>query len=393
MAIPLKLSATTEKNLLALIETEVHEGKTIEYKREIALAASEQKRKFVRTVTSFANASGGELIFGVEAVNGKPVAIKSLQGFDPDSSVLRLRDLIRAHIDPPLFGVEFQPVPVTDGWTLVVRIPRSWNPPHMVTFDSDNRFYTRDASGCVPMNLPEIREAFFVGKTTKDRLQQYRFQRLNTIRAGGLPWKSPSEPVAVLHALPFRSFVDEQQFSLSNLTMEDWRPPTQWRTCNPPTYDIDGIYGYEPRQDGTSVNHIFVSFSGCIEGLTARSLSNGNAKFIGNSNFEKQFIDFVPRCIEIFRRLEIDPPVALALTLLDVNGYSLYSGPRSSLAVIGARAIQQRDLILPISVVSSFDVPVEQMIRPIFDALWRSCGLQHSFNYDKDGNFVERNWD
>jgi hypothetical protein len=379
MVMALNLSAATEQDLLALIKAEVREGKSIEYKREVAVSESDQKRKFVRGIASFANASGGELIFGLEADKGKPVAIKALPDFDPDRDVRTLRDLIRAHVDPPLFGVEFQPVRVQHGWALIIRVPRSWNPPHMVTFNEDNRFYTRDANGCVPMNLPEIREGFFLGRTVKDRIQQFRFQRLSTIRAGELPWNSPSEPIAVFHALPFRSFVEEHQLSLENLTIEDFRPPTTWRNCGK-VHDIDGIYGCEEARDGSCVNYIFVNYSGCIEALTAKSLSNYSPKFIGNPHFERQFIDFIPRCIEIFRRLEIEPPVALALTLLDVNGYSLYSGPRSALPVIGARAIQQRDLILPMTVVASLDEPVERMIRPVFDALWRSCGLRRRAN-------------
>lgn len=389
---PLKLSDATEKDLLALIKAEVHEGKTVEYKREINLTTSEQKRKFIRGVVSFANASGGELIFGLETDKGKPVAIKALQGFDPDGNVMTLRDLVRAHIDPPVFGVEFQPVKVPEGWTLVVRVPRSWNPPHMVTFENDNRFYARDANGCVVMNLPEIREAVFAGKTVKDRIQQFRFQRLNAIRSGDLPWKAQAEPVAVLHALPFRSFVDEYQLNLKSLTAEDWHPPTRWQNCGN-THDIDGIYGAEASQDGTCVNYVFVNFAGCLEALTAGNLSNRNGKFIGNPGFEKQFVKFLPRCIEIFRKLEINPPFALSLTLLDVSGYSLYSGPRTALRIQGARPIHRRDLILPMTIVASFDEPLERMIRPIFDALWRSCGLPRSLNFDENGSFLERNWD
>ena len=172
MAIPAVLSTTTEQHLADLIAAEEHEGKQLEYKREIAVSSTDQKRKFFRSVASFANASGGDFIFGMVADKGKPTEIKPLPDFEPDGSVRVLRDIIRAHVDPPLFGVEFQPVSIKGGWALVLRVPRSWNPPHMVTFESDNRFYTRDTNGCVSMNVPEIREAFFAGKTVKERIHQ-----------------------------------------------------------------------------------------------------------------------------------------------------------------------------------------------------------------------------
>ena len=392
MATPLALNTTTEQNLLDLIKAEIHEGKIIEYKREIALATSEQKRKLLRSIASFANASGGELIFGMSAEKGKPIEIRALPDFEPDRDVRILRDIVRAHIEPPLFGVELQPVSIRGGWALVLRVARSWNPPHMVTFEGDNRFYTRDANGCVPMNIPEIREAFFAGKTVKERIQQHRFQRLNGIRSGEFPLTLPSEAKAVFHAFPFRSFAEDYHFDLGVLDHPDLHPPTNWRSCGL-TYDIDGVYGNETRDDGKCGNYIFVSHSGCIETLTTANLPSRNGKFIANPSFEKQFINFMPRCINILRKLQIDPPIALALTLLEVNGYVLYSGPRTELWIMGARPIRQRDLILPTATVTSYDQSTPKMLKPIFDALWRSCGLKQSFNYDKDENFTDRSWD
>lgn len=392
MAIPLILDTTNEQNLLDLIKAEVHEGKSIEYKREIAIATSDQKRKFIRSIASFANASGGELVFGMDAENGKPTTIKALPDFEPDRDVRILRDIIRAHIEPPLFGVEFKPVSVQGGWALVLRIPRSWHPPHMVTFDGDNRFYARDANGCVLMNVPEIREAFFADKTIKERVQQYCVQRLSAIRSGELPFKIPAEAKAVFHALPFRSFTNDYLTDLNAIGDADLHPPTQWQSCGP-TYDLDGIYGSESRNDGVCGNYFFASRSGCLEALTTAGLPSRQGKFISNPGFEKHFIDFIPRCLQIFRKLQIDPPIALALTLLDVNGYILYSGIRTELWVMGARPIQQRDLFLPATVVTSFTQPADQMFKPVSDALWRSCGLKNSFNYDSGGNFVDRNWD
>lgn len=391
MAIPSILTTTTEQSLLDLIKAEVAESKIIEYKREIALGTTEQKRKFVRSVASFANASGGDLVFGMEAEKGKPVAIKALPDFEPDGGVRVLRDMIRAHIQPPLFGVEFQPISVQGGWALVVRVSRSWNPPHLVTFDGDNRFYTRDANGCVLMNVSEIREAFFAGKTVKERIQQFRFERLSAIRSGEFSLKLPSQAIAVFHAFPFRSFIDDCQVDLSTLTNEDLYPPTRWHGCGT-AYDIDGVYGMETNNDGTCGNYTFVSRSGCIEALTTASLVAHQGKFISNPNFEKQFIDFMPRCLNLLRKLKAEPPVALALTLLDVNGFILYSGPSWPLSYEWARAIQQRDLILPATVITTYDQPVSKMLKPICDALWRSCGLKQSFNFDMAENWASKDW-
>lgn len=387
------ITATTERNLTDLIAAEVHEGKTLEYKREIALGASDQKRKFLRSIVSFANASGGDFVFGMEAENGKPVAIKPLINFEPDGGVRVMRDMIRAHIDPPLFGVEFQPIPISGGWVVVVRVPRSWNPPHMVTFDGDNRFYTRDSNGCVSMNIPEIREAFLGGQTIKERVQQYRFRRLNTIRGEELPMKIPPEPVSILHVQPFRSLVEDHSADLKVLDDKDLYPPSRWQHFGR-AYDIEGIYGTAWNGDGTCGNYMFVNRSGSLEGLTTEHIVQWNGgKFIGNPQFEQQWATFLRRCVDVLRKLEAEPPIAISLSLLDVKGYCMYSGPRTRLSAVGARPIQQRDLNLPSAVVTTFDQSPEAMLKPIFDALWNSCGIERSLNYDENGDWAPRNWE
>jgi predicted HTH transcriptional regulator len=120
-----ELKAVTQENLKRLIEDPVREGKTIEYKSELAISTDDQKRKFLASVASFANASGGDIVFGMIADDGKPVALKPLTSFNPDRDTLRLRDLIRAHIQPKVFGFDFRAVELSGGgWALVLRIPK-----------------------------------------------------------------------------------------------------------------------------------------------------------------------------------------------------------------------------------------------------------------------------
>jgi hypothetical protein len=393
MPIPFNLEETTEQNLASLITAEIREGKTIEYKREIALGSSDQKRKFIRSVASFANASGGEIVFGMEAVDAKPIQIRPLVDFEPDAGVRFLRDLVRAHVQPHLFGTEFKAVPVQNGWALVMRVGRSWKPPHMVTFELDNRFYTRDANGCVPMNISEIRDSFLASGTVKERIQEYRFQRLSAIRSGEHPLKLPQLPFSVLHILPFRSFVEDSGVEPDGLTDQDLYPPARWQGYGR-AYDMDGVYGCGWDNDRECGNYTFISRSGCIEALMNAGLpARDDWKYISNPGFEKQFFKIVERYFKVLRKLAVEPPVVIALTLLDVKNFSLYSGPMSSLVASGARPIRQRDLSLPTITVSTYDQPIEAMLRPMFDALWNSCGLKRSFNYDQNGSWLDRTWD
>jgi len=50
----------------ALIADSVGESKTLEYKQELPGPKDDDKREFLADVSSFANASGGDIIYGIK---------------------------------------------------------------------------------------------------------------------------------------------------------------------------------------------------------------------------------------------------------------------------------------------------------------------------------------
>src|SRR5437773_200695 len=68
----------------------VPEGKTIEYKREMPAGTRDEKIKFLAAVSSLANTAGGDLLIGVEAKDGVPVAIPGIIAASLDDEKLRL---------------------------------------------------------------------------------------------------------------------------------------------------------------------------------------------------------------------------------------------------------------------------------------------------------------
>jgi hypothetical protein len=340
MAIPKQISEITEQDLDALVAASVGEGKTVEYKERITLETPDQKRKFVASVASFANASGGDLIFGVKAEDGVPKEIVVLKDFDPDREIRTLRDIIRAHIDPPLFGVEFKEISVQGGLVLVIRVPRAWDGAHMVTYNDDNRFYTRDANGRVLMNVPEIRSSFSMMDSLTERIRRLRFERLAAIRSKELPVSMQDRAKVVLHLFPLRSFDTGYQCDTTLLLKgADFKPlqvTSGWRT----THDIDGVYVFETFDEGGSSNYSAVLRTGCVEVVHCF----GRDRWIPNPDLELRLIGFFPTCTGWLRTLKMEPPVVVMLSLLDVKDYSLGCGPRRPL--YSMRPITQRDLVM-----------------------------------------------
>ena len=138
-------SQVAKEDLEALIGVE-SESKYIEYKRSLPGKTDVAKREFLYDASSFANTEGGYLVFGIEEADGRATRLTGLPEIDPDREILRLEQMLRGGVRPPL-TVETAAVPL-DGRSvaIVMRIAKSWNPPHQVTFQKAARFYARVVS-------------------------------------------------------------------------------------------------------------------------------------------------------------------------------------------------------------------------------------------------------
>jgi predicted HTH transcriptional regulator len=85
-----ELNSILERDLLDLISSQTAEGRTLEYKRDLPGRADAEKKEFLADISSFANTSGGDLIYGIEESQGIPTSIVGLNGADMDAEKLRL---------------------------------------------------------------------------------------------------------------------------------------------------------------------------------------------------------------------------------------------------------------------------------------------------------------
>src|SRR5260221_10582242 len=90
MALDKPLASIEESDLQALVDNQVSEHKTFEYKEALPGNADGDKKEFLADVSSFANASGGDLIYGIREQSGVPAELSGLGLSDVDAEILRL---------------------------------------------------------------------------------------------------------------------------------------------------------------------------------------------------------------------------------------------------------------------------------------------------------------
>ena len=131
MSVPIEL--ITEYHLRSLVDNQVRELRLIEYKRELPGRSERDKKEFLADVCSFANAAGGDLMYGIAESGGTPQHLVGITTDDVDAEISRLEGSIRDGIRPRIPGIKPQPVRLENGeHVLVLRVPRSFARPHVV---------------------------------------------------------------------------------------------------------------------------------------------------------------------------------------------------------------------------------------------------------------------
>jgi predicted HTH transcriptional regulator len=166
--LPINIDEIGSEHITSLITEKVTEHKILEYKESLPDGSDGAKKEFLADVCSFANASGGDIIYGMrdeKAPDGRPTGIpESVTGLsDANLSAVctRLEAMVRDGIAPRIPHVQARVVAIQDqGPIVLLRIARSWVKPHMVTYKGTSRFYSRHSTGKYQLDIQEIGQAF-----------------------------------------------------------------------------------------------------------------------------------------------------------------------------------------------------------------------------------------
>ena len=157
----------SETKLQNLIDSQIEESLTLEYKSAEALDRNETKKKEItKDVSAMANSAGGILIYGISEYSQTdkrhlPEKITPVNRIEfPREWVEQIIQAIRPRID----GISIYSVNLGSGETdvvYVIEIPQS----HTAHQASDHRYYKRFNFQSVPMEDYEVRDVMFREQT------------------------------------------------------------------------------------------------------------------------------------------------------------------------------------------------------------------------------------
>lgn len=384
----------TKDDLQALIDNEIIEHKTIEYKRALPGDSAKEKKDFLADVSSFANASGGDLVYGIteDRQTGKPKSLDGLDIENTDQEILRLDNIIRTGIQPRLPSVTISP-PITlenSKVALIIRIPKSWNSPHRVIYDGHDKFYSRSSNGKYPLDVGELRIAFNLSETITERIRNFRLDRISKIFANETPVPFYENAKIVLHLIPIISFNPAQNYDISEIASHPDKIPPIHQQWNSSRYNLDGFLTYLKDQDGKSFSYVQLFRNGIIEAVEGLLLEPHEGKLlIPSIAYEQKLINSLSDYLSLLNTLNVELPVFLFLTLISVKGYSM-AVDEWRFSIDEIHTIDRDVLLLPEVIIESHDVKAEDVLKPCFDSIWNACGFPRDLNYNAKGKWTPR---
>ncbi len=380
-----KIEEIRESDLQVLIDNKVPEGKTIEYKKEWSNKKDAEARKeFLADITSFANSSGGDLIFGISQDNktGEPKAIEGIEVENADKEKTRLDNIIRDGIEPRLLSTTIQPISLSNSkFAILIRIPKTWIAPHRVIYGGNSKFYARNSSGKYEMDVDELRIAFNLTETLTERIRKFQIDRISKIFADETPVPFYKNPKIVLHLIPINAFNPSQKYDIGIITSNHGKlPPIYYDGCSK-RFNLEGFLTYSADGMGKSYSYVQLYRNGIIEAVEGRLLKpEEKGLFIPSILYEEKLLEAFNSYLKVLAELRVDPPIFVFLSLLGVKGYKM-AITRNTMS---QHPIDRDLLLLPEAVVENYDIKTEEILRPLFDLIWNACGFQRSLNFDKN---------
>jgi hypothetical protein len=369
------LDAVSQVDLEALLAGNASETHQLDFKE----ASYENGKEFAKDVSAFANTFGGHLVLGATEVDTVITGLPGLKNINVGDEHHKLEQWMETCITPRILGARIRRIDFHDGRLfLIVRVPRSWNPPHQVTTQGHNKFYVRDATRAHEASIEELRMLFSVSATTSDRIEEFRRNRLRESFEQRTPVPLGDGVRVMLHLIPFASIASPMALDLEPVTAQDnLLSPLAQNLGYTPEYNYDGFL---VRRGGDVCNgYTLIMRNGVIEATLAgadRRDPRNNRPLLHLTTLFQRLTERLPGYMRAIQLVGLPAPVAVSLSIGNVGGTYLAHSHVDEL-VTPLRLTDRVTYHLPVGIVQGFGPPdsYQEALRPAFDVLWNASGF------------------
>jgi hypothetical protein len=378
----------TENDLKELVEGQVPEGLRLDFKLIVYGRSDADKKELLKDFSALANSHGGHLILGVDEKGGVATDIVGLNGVDPDAEILRMEQLTRSGLEPPVPGVRMKAVSLESGrHVIVIRVPRSWNPPHRVIAQGVNRFYARHSAGVHEPSVEELRTLFVQSASALEQARRFRAERLQFIREGRGERPLVGNGRLILHIVPVAAFSGMVNLDVEAIHAQSgtFRPMVSMGMT--PRFNYHGFIN----ERGGDANHGYTQIfrNGILEATKAGIVREREGRrFIPGLAVEQDIFEMFSVYIVGLQDVGVPPPLIIMFTLEGVEG-AIYTVEENRWGDYKP-PLPENVITLPECVLEDYGSAVDHQkaVRSAFDALWNASGYARSFFFNDEGRWV-----
>lgn len=317
----------TADDIDTLVVDRISEGRLFELKRELPGRADSERREFAADVTAFANAQGGDILYGVEDQGGVASSICGLAVSNRDTELTRLESILLNCVDPRIAGLRWRWIdrPAGDP-VLLLRVPASTIAPHSVAISDTVRFHRRHNNRRSEMDVQELREAFTASEALPARIRSLHLDAVDMVARGNLPAGLGDEPKAVLSLIPATSFREIRDIDVQR---ENALMPARPRGRIETVEMVEGVLISSLPDDQDAMRSLAITYRGgridtaWTIGRIVNGLGKDEVRLVWPKNFDDGLLDGVLSGAARLRPHGIEGPWFVHVTLLDIAGYSL----------------------------------------------------------------------
>jgi Putative DNA-binding domain len=365
------IEALNQADLERLVINQVTEGRTLDFKRSLPGGSDAEIKEFLADVSSFANAQGGDLVFGIEESAGAASAVTGIEVSDGDAAILRLENSLRDNISPRLIGVRMVWVLLASGkCVLVMRISAGFAAPHRVVFKGQGRFYNRNSAGKFEMDVHDLRHAFTESGSLPSRFRQLHAEAIERAKGWEMPLRIKEAPTAVVSVMPISLFREERDLSVSRDHALVPIEPSGYSSIDM----IEGILVHSPLMEGSrSVRSFAIThrtgradIAWTIGGR--REIQGQNRDLVFHPSFENGLLDAAVSAQTQLRIYGIEGPWVIFASVFNILSHYMVLGD----GYPTSEAYKDQALLGEIRA-DQFD---EDVLRPIANNLWLLFGVR-----------------
>ena len=392
--LPRSVTAIDENDLRQLCDSECPESQTLDFKRELPGKLDQDKHELCKDVVALANAEGGDLVYGIEEKDGVAGSIVGITTETADVAIRRINQVLDAVIEPRIHGLRMQHIPVSEGYVLMLRVPASYDGPHCIRTNGNNkqqrRFVMRNGTMVSDMSYDQIRAAFDRTATLAEQARRFIANRRELIANGETPVPLKEGPKLVIHLVPISGLAGRMAVDLrtvyhvnyNDFIDDEWGGGTRF-------FNIDGLvvypgFGRDKGEEG--YNHIFRT--GALEGVTLGGESLEKQFSLWSLKMSKFYYQSMNMFSEAVKSLELSGPGLLGLSVFNVKGYELVIDRHNR-----SHKMADRQHLVPseVWIEDIENVDIGSVIRPLLDTLWQAFGIERCLDFDdKTGKFAPR---